>query len=373
MAIQILLQPADISFAGDPIIVKAKTTLSGKTFLRVKLTVDASAYRSGEEYPYSEDYSYEVGTDGIAVFNIGNTVKTALERCMTCDVEGTVVSQTAYAVKYTLTYRESYIDGLQEIEEGETVSGQYRAVTGSLTEFERLTSRSEDTTSILGQGRILSRKPADEIIVMGTDLYIPAVYVQGDTLPYTIRQGEVRNSYSQYTGGSLVPVSLKISTSSLSQGNFYVDAAGETGKRKILTPEIPGMRHFLFLNGFGMLESVTAVMRESLAYDIESTLYSVPKDVDFRANTQAVNYADSPQATFGMSSGYVTRDWAEWFLSEFVVTRRAWMLESGRYLPVAIIPEESNELYDRSKPGLIAVNFSVMYSFLGGARNSFVV
>lgn len=48
MAIQVLQQPPQIAFAGDPIIVKVKTTLSGKTFLRIKITVNATAFAASE-------------------------------------------------------------------------------------------------------------------------------------------------------------------------------------------------------------------------------------------------------------------------------------------------------------------------------------
>jgi hypothetical protein len=73
-----------------------------------------------------------------------------------------------------------------------------------------------------------------------------------------------------------------------------------------------------------------------------------------------------------MSSGFVNREWAEWWLTEFVVTRKAWMYDNGTYIPDAIIPEETNKLYDRAKPGLISVNFSVRYGFSGSTLNSFV-
>ena len=132
------------------------------------------------------------------------------------------------------------------------------------------------------------------------------------------------------------------------------------------------MRNFIFLNGFGMLESITAVTKESLEYEIQSETYAVPQEIGFRGNTQVVNYANSPEATFGMSSGFVNREWAEWWVNEFIVTRKAWVLHEGRYIPVAIIPDDTVSLYDKSKPGLMAVNFSVRYSFTGGTHNSFI-
>lgn len=372
MAIQILQQPPQISFSGDPIIVKAKTTLTGKTFLRIKLTVNATAYSSIGEKTYSENYSYEVGNDGLATFNIGETIKMAMESSVSIIVSKNTILPVYYAVKYTLTYKESYLDGIKEIEEGEMTSEQYSAVTGSLTEYERMIAANADTTTIIGEGRILSRKPEGDMVPKGIGLLLPAVDAYKENISYVIEQGDVRKELSASSGGALIPSSININTSDLQEGEFKVSTDRETGKKRYIVKQNPNMRHFLFVNGFGMLESVTAVTRESLSYDIQSDLYSVPQDIDFRGTTQVINYAQAPNAVFGMSSGYVTREWAEWWLSEFVVTRKAWMLDGGIYLPVAIIPEETNDLIDRSKPGLLSVNFSVRYSFTGGRYNSFI-
>lgn len=372
MAIQILQQPPQISFSGDPIIVKAKTTLTGKTFLRIKLTVNATAYSSIGEKTYSENYSYEVGNDGLATFNIGETIKMAMESSVSIIVSKNTILPVYYAVKYTLTYKESYLDGIKEIEEGEMTSEQYSAVTGSLTEYERMIATNADTTTIIGEGRILSRKPDGDMVPQGVNLYIPAVDRYKEAVSYTIVQGDVKKELISPSGGILIPASIMIDTSSLQEGEFTVNTDHENGKKRYIVKQSPNMRHFLFMNGFGVLESVTAVTRESLSYDIQSDLYSVPQDIDFRGTTQVINYAQAPNAVFGMSSGYVTREWAEWWLSEFVVTRKAWMLDGGIYLPVAIIPEETNDLIDRSKPGLLSVNFSVRYAFTGGRYNSFI-
>lgn len=373
MAIQVLQQPPQIAFAGDPIVVKAKTTLSGKTFLRIKITVNATAFAGSEEFPYSESYSFEVGADGIAVFNIGETIKTTLSRKMTFDVNGTqTLSQMIYAARYTITYKESYLDGMVEIEEGETTSEQYNAIPGRLTEFERLTTSNVDTTEILGEGRILSRKPEGDIVPLGWILCIPAVSTRSDTITYSVVQGEESKEYSDYTRGALVPDSLVISTFLLKEGELTVNTGFETGKKRYAVKTNPLMRHFIFLNGFGLMESVVAFTRDSLEYDIQSELYTLPADISYRATTRTASYAQTPSGTFSMSSGFVNREWAEWWLTEFVVTRKAWMYDNGTYIPVAIIPEETNKLYDRAKPGLISVNFSVRYGFSGSTLNSFV-
>lgn len=373
MAIQVTQQPGAVSFAGDPIIVQAKTNLIGKTFLRIKLKCQATAYRNSEEYPYEEDYSYEVASDGVATFNVGSTIQTALARCIVQEADKGTVGQTMYAAKFMLTYKEVFVDGMVEIEQGEVVSEEYHAIPGSLTEYERLTALSADTSSILGAGRILSRKPEGEILPQGIDFYLPAVDTTSDTLAYSVQQGDTKKEYSIFTGGRYVPKSISVKTDSFGLGEVVIGTAAQPGKKAYVVVPRPDMYHFLFINGFGMLESITATTKEALKYEVQSELYVMPQQIGFRANTQVLNYASTPTPILSMSSGFVSREWAEWWINEFVVTRKAWMLKDGRYIPVAIVPEETNVMYDKSKPSFMAVNFSVRYSFAGGTHNSFIV
>ena len=371
MAINVIQQPAEVAFSGDPIITKVKTTLVGKTFLRITLLCQVKAVRASEEYIYEERLSYPVSDDGIATFNVGSTVQTALEKYAQQQVNGTTVSQTLYAAKYQLTFKDVYLDGMQEVEGSTVVSEWFNAVMGSLTEYERMTMPNQDTTQVIGSGRMLTRKPEGEVIAQGIDLYVPAVSTLNDSINYYTVQGAIKKTLSKYTGGAFVPVSLPVSTGSLALGSLRIDTDVETGKEKTVVVAHPSMRHFLFRNGLGLIESISAIMREAMEYSIESNQYIIPSSINFAGYTRVLSYTQTPKIELDMSSGYVNREWAEWWINEFVTTREAWMLEQGRYIPVAIIPEDSNKLFDKSKPGMMGVQFKVQYSFAGGTYNPF--
>lgn len=372
MAINLLQQPAAVAFAGDPIITKAKTTLTGKAFLRIKLLCQVKAVRTSEEYVYEESLSYSVSEDGIATFNVGSTIQTALDKYAQQQVNGTIVTQTLYAAKYQLTFKEVYLSGTQEVEGSTVVSEWFNAVMGSLSEYERMTMPNQDTTQVIGSGRMLTRKPEGEIIAQGIDLYVPAVSTLSDSISYYAVQGDNKKTLSKYTGGVFVPASLLISTGSLALGSLRIDTDIETGKEKTVVSAHPSMRHFLFKNSFGLIESISAIMREAMKYSIESNQYIIPSNINFSGYTRVLTYTQTPKVELDMSSGYVNREWAEWWINEFVTTREAWMLEQGRYIPVAIIPEDSNKLFDKSKPGMISVQFKVRYSFAGSTYNRFI-
>lgn len=372
MALQLLQQPGSLSFASDPIIVKAKTTLTGKTFLRIKLTCTVLPPSGAWGDEYEEIYSYNVSTDGLATFNVSGTVSASVEKYFQQEIQdGELVQQTS-TIKYSLFFEEVYIEDRVEMKGDSKSIGPFMALPGGLTEYERMTAPNADTGSLLGTGRMLSRKPDGEIIPKGIPIYLPAVSTSVQSIPYSIKQGEKTHEYTLPAQSIYTPVSIKIGTLSLSLGEAIVSAAGDTGKKKYIASPTPDMRSFVFINGFGLLESVTAVTREAFSYDIQSEQYTVSKEIGFRPTTQVLSYSDSPMASIAMSSGYVSRQWAEWWINEFCVTKKAWLVDGEHPLPVAIIPEETVELYDRSKPSLVAVNFTVRYSFTGGTYNSFV-
>lgn len=371
MAINVLQQPGTVSFAGDPIIAKVKTTLTGKVFLKISLKCNVKILRVSEEQNYVENYTYFVSDDGIAIFDVGNTIQTAFEKFASQEVENNTVLQNLYSASFQLTYKEIYLNGIKEEEGTTVVSEWYNGIMGSLTEYERMTMPDANTSSVIGSGRMLTRKPEGEIIPKGIDLYVPAVSSVSETIIFGIVQGSESKETSKYTGGIYVPASMKITTDTLSIGFLRIDTTTETGKLKHVVEENSSMRHFLFLNGFGLIESVTAIVRESLNYNIDSEPFIIPGEISFKGYTRVISYSQTPKVELGMSSGYVNRQWAEWWINEFVPTLKAWMLLDGKYIPVAIIPEESNKLFDRSKPDMMSVQFKVQYSFSGGTFNNF--
>lgn len=372
MALQLIQQPGEVSFSGDPIVVKVKTTLTGKTFLRIQMKCAVTLYRDGESRSYEESYSYEVSTDGVALFNVGEAIKTAFDAFSSQEVTSSGIEQLLFAAKYKLIFHEVYLDGRIEVTEGQLESSEYKAVMGELTEYERMIASSADTAAILGDGRVMSRKPEGERLVKGRGITIPMINTKTDTVSVTAKQDEITREVSIHTGGAFVPKTLTLDDSWMRpEAVKLITSVGETLLKYIIDPH-PGLVSFLFINGFGMIESATAETKETLAFEGGSETYTVSKEIGFRPNTSICSYAQHFKGRLKMSSGYTTLEWAEWWITEFVTTRKAWMWYEDKWIPVAIIPEESNKLYDLSKPGLVAVNFEVRYSFTGGTRNLFV-
>lgn len=370
MAITILQQPGNLNFAGDPILVKAQTSKTGVTFLQISVTITVTA--SEDPYTeYTEEYNYPVASDRTATVNVAESVRSVLDRYNRQTVSGTTLTQNLSKASFSLSVKERWMEGVQELEGDPHNIGPYSAIAGSLTEFERMTASNLDTESIIGSGKPLSRKPDGERVARGADIYLPAVSTGSSSLSAALTQGGgTVTTGTKTTDGAGVPGSIRIGTSGASDGAAQLSCQGKTSGKYIVSPTA-GMRHFIFLNGFGLAESVMAECRESLSYEVTSEQFTVGRDIGFRPNTEVRSFSNGPSGLLAMSSGFVSREWAEWWIQEFITTRQAWMLEDGRYIPVAIVPEEDNMVFDRAKPGLMAVKFTVRYSFKGSTLNSF--
>ena len=139
-----------------------------------------------------------------------------------------------------------------------------------------------------------------------------------------------------------------------------------------ISPSSKNAHHFLFINGMGVIENATAFSFESLTFNVESEDYIYPQEISFQGINQRASYKDLPFASFKVSSGPTNNIWADWWINEFIASNRHWMKIAGNYLPVVVAPDSKLLLYDKAKPGLITVAFTVTLSFSGGTENLFI-
>lgn len=145
-----------------------------------------------------------------------------------------------------------------------------------------------------------------------------------------------------------------------------------------------GHRHFLFVNSMGVYETVSAVMRESLSYTMESTVHSLAQGPTYKGSPSLSTHKTSPRATLQMSSGYTTREWADWWTTEFLTAKHCWVkmdlnsLEASgdgsslgwssraAWIPCTVTPaDEETLVYNRAEQRLPHVNFDVQLALSG--------
>lgn len=124
---------------------------------------------------------------------------------------------------------------------------------------------------------------------------------------------------------------------------------------------------FLFINSRGAMESCSATMLKALNIKVDSQVYAHTERPTFIPSRSLLTLQlGGPRRDWLMSSGYQTREWAEWWTCEFLRARRCWMLVDDLYLPVTIEPAKNAvSIFDQTKQELPHIDFTVTLALEG--------
>jgi hypothetical protein len=374
MAITFISQPSALVLAGNPVIVKAHSSVTGKTFMRIVLAVTVNVTRtSGLMATYQDTYTYPLDEDGTATIDIHDSLQSVIRKEWMPTLErggaGVLnVKQTVTKVEFSYTATEKYLDGIDEHTGASVASETHRAIAGAQTDMERLLATSEDTLATLAPGQILSRKPESERIPADSTLLVPCVPISGSQIQeWKVTQDGNTQAFNTGPTEYYLPASIEVDPTALglTEGAFEVYACNDRAKSKYLVPASEDYREFRFVNSFGLMESVVAECKEALSYSLDSEVYEMPMDVAFNGHKQVASLTGKPYGTLAMSSGFVNREWADWWVNEFLTAEKVYLREGNVWLPVAVVPDDTVKLYDRTKTDLVEVDFDIRYSFEG--------
>lgn len=127
----------------------------------------------------------------------------------------------------------------------------------------------------------------------------------------------------------------------------------------VLRDSIP-YTDFLFVNRRGAVETCSALTLDGMAISMETKPYARIERPTFIPSRSLMSITQGGRRSWSMSSGGQTREWAEWWVLEFLAAKRWWMLYDGRYVPVIIEPaKKPTSIYDRAKQNMPHVDFTV--------------
>ena len=178
--------------------------------------------------------------------------------------------------------------------------------------------------------------------------------------------------------GSLSPTSWVDVQSAGTQSVFYsatTQPAADSQQKHaplVLRDSVPYV-DFLFLNRRGAIETCSGQTLESMGINVKVTQYSRTERPSFNPVRSLMAIGQDGRRSWQMSSGYVTREWAEWWAMEFLGgKRKQWWMRyplgnaSGTYVPVIVEPAKQNiSIYDRSKQNMPHVDFTVTMALEG--------
>jgi hypothetical protein len=178
--------------------------------------------------------------------------------------------------------------------------------------------------------------------------------------------------------GSLSPTSWVDLSASGTTSHYYAAGAtmGNDGNSDhaplVLRDSVPYV-DFLFLNRRGAVETCSGQTLESMGINVKVTQYSRTEHPSFAPTRSLMAIGQDGRRSWQMSSGYVTREWAEWWALEFLSGKRnQWWMRypigdaNGTYVPVIVEPAKQNiSIYDRAKQQMPHVDFTVTLALEG--------
>lgn len=378
----IIKSPAELSFAGNPIIYQVRTNKSlanGESFLRILCRFTLSLNGSVDWYQgsmnFSDELSQPVEDYGTATFNLSDVSHTLISRVQSSiDMNGGA-PMPAYGLILNVSFKVVWILENHEVEEGGADSMIY-IVPGKLTDYEQLTMDDIYLLSLSENGVAMTRKPDGGILYKGETLIIPTLYGYFDKSNPGMLDENVSN-YSLSVNGEIVSNgSAVISSNEL---DYQVVSAPDVTKEggfvfsSNLTRSFNGYYrtntsdvHFLrFINGFGAVENISVRSKSKLSYEVSGDTHSLVQGISVRPSDRRYATKSQPVGVYELSSGYVPKRWAEWYVQELLTSPRVWIQVGEKWIPALIEAEDECVIYDRSKPEMPHVDFTLRLAIDG--------
>lgn len=354
-----------VFFVDSPVIVGIipGEIPTGATFHRVHVRVNSSNVK--------ESTTYEFNADATSGENVYIDISSALRSSYLHDPDAVVedIKNSTNTeelinyswdgvVEYNVQVWDSYlIDGVEAMTTITDPTVNAVGLSGGLSEYERISQQGYTSSStLIATLSALTHKPVCGEISINGGRHLRWYYD-------SYRRGKVRG----YT-------------------SIRLDAPGTFvfGDREIyLANETKDMTQFMFLNSLGVVEDITARSKDSLAYNVESeekALVNAPALVPKR-NLTAIKTGG--RAEWEMSSGWCNREWADWWVTEFLMAKKYWMklgtqhiysggawMEKEQWIPVTIEPaDDTTIIYDKTEPRLCRVDFTVRMGISGSFMN----
>lgn len=332
---------------GSPIevSVQAESVGSKATFHRVKLIVSAALSTDGQY----EDFELSAPvTDGeTAIFDISDALRTVAGKFTYSPI---TAEYTYPYLPYTLKAWDEYmIDGIlhEKVAERNYGSTMY-ALMGAFTDAERyLSNGTKAVTSF-------SRKPLKG-----------EVCSQNESVVYPMALGSSISITTKLSSGPRV----YIKTLTNESGSVNV------GERQVyIDTNATNRVQFQFVNGSGIVESISAESLEALETSGTSEITAITAPASFKNVNRMSANKSGRRPKYKMSTGAITQEWAEWWHNEFfdasdkfrkTLTASCWMKINSTWFPCVPVLEDDFTLYNRTDNGMVKIDFTVYLAIDG--------
>ena len=178
--------------------------------------------------------------------------------------------------------------------------------------------------------------------------------------------------------GSLSPTSWVDLSASGTTAHYYaadatMDDDGNSDHAPLVLRDSVPYVDFLFINRRGAVETCSGQTLESMGINVKVTQYSRTERPSFAPTRSLMAIGQDGRRSWQMSSGFVSREWAEWWAMDFMGgKRKQWWMRypigdaNGTYVPVIVEPaKQTINIYDRAKQNMPHVDFTVTLALEG--------
>lgn len=371
--------PAELSFAGNPIIYKVETNKSlgtDESFLRIKCKVTFSLNGAVDWYTgnanFSNELSQPVEDFGTATFNLSDAAQTLIRNVQSSiDMNGDA-PLPAYGLIADVQFCTVFVFENQEIEGEVETANRIYIVPGAFTDFEMLTRADTYLPSLTALGRFMTRKPDGGIVYRGETMIFPTVRYVADLgqSPSSVASGmlSIGGSYSQPEAvieHNELDYQSVIPSGSMGEGAFTFTSSCGGSLSGYYRTNTNGVHFLRFINGFGAVENISVRAKDKLTYEVSGETHSLVQQASVRPTDRRYATKSQPVGVYELSSGYVPQRWAEWYVQELLTSPRVWIQLGGKWIPALIEAEDDCVIYDRTKPEMPHVDFTLRLAIDG--------
>ena len=324
---------------GSPIVyqVTAGSPVGDVTFQRVKLYV--SAKLSGE----SEYRRYEMSQPAQKGETVNMDISSALQAVADSYEYDAEPPERYPYVLFLLTACDEYMqNGQNSGDVGIVTNPGGRALMGSFSDLERLRAQQagRNTTKF-------SRKPSGaspEIVTVGE------TYLRAEPMS---------------VGIATIQYGPRVRQFSIAGEGYHTLSVGSDSVRVYAVPDSPDRYQLRFVNGLGVVESVSvqSLVGEEVNYKV--TEYVKARQELFNQVSRGAVVKQNDQERLKLSSGPVDRLWQQWYLHELLMAPAAWIWIDQMWIPCHIVPEETVSGLNRADGKMLEVRFGVRLDISG--------
>ena len=348
---------------GSPIVYRVVPAAysANRTFHRIIVRVYAGLETDDDYTTFDFSTPVEIKPSGAsystqpATFDISSALQAVADKY---EYEATPPTRYPYIKFRVEAWDEWMVDGNISTNQGVvywpgTPSGQQQfyayAFMGAWTDLERMKASVDQQDVEYLDTSIMSRKPSSspEVVFLDTAFIYPAQFnrsiLDTDHL-----------SGSQFVSGAPSDGPKSISYTPQTEG---ADTVG--GHSLYVVPQPTDAYLLRFINGMGCMESLHVESLVKREVPITTDKHTVAKQETLKKFSRSVVRKSNDRETWYLTSGPLDREWASWYIHEFLMSEQIWLQLGTLWIPCHVVPEETTVLEDLTKAQPYEVQFKL--------------